>query len=528
MARWIPLSLFKSLYTSESDLLSEVGHAEFIQKLNGPEGDRISAENQLSTEDFQRFKESVKYLQSIVFHGWVSQSKIIEETLLEGKVKGYFEDRRGFLKHTLADQFRSFITPYLTPILLRDIPEKMSLLAEYFSLATLLDKDTRPTVEAQLFKNIRSRIEILSETYVLTSEQELISVVKPLCSDAIIRSINNMSKASYAFKLEYIDAVLECILTPACTVRFANWILKQMEMLDLNKEHQEKLVELRKELAAGNLRVKRFDAGKTPLRIRPILIGIFAILMIAFVIFVIAFEPFSDAEVYDSLESAEMKEFTEDELDEIDSLVKEIEFESFMEGEEIDPNFIIQRVNQISLREPFKNPLMEQIFDDVNKDVTLSENYAIDSCEQEIEFERYPGVKDLSDRSGSKLVKFRNESDYDLIVYVSDNKSSGNVYSLYLTSGMQVEFRMNVGDVLTTVAGNHFSQFYPPKGSLQEEKPSKNFKNHFCETDDNYFESINTALRLTSTTRNTIKFLTTGSYGTPFQLIDVNDVAEMY
>lgn len=528
MARWIPLSLFKDLYTSESALLSEAGHAEFIQRLNSSEGDEISTQNHLSAQDFQRFKESVRYPQSIVFYGWATQSKVLEETLLEEKVKGYFEDRRGFLKHTLSEQFRSFISPYLTPILLRDIPDEMSQLSEYFSLATLLDKDSRPTVEAQLFTVIRKQLQVLQETYVLTSEQELISVVKPLCSDAIMRSINNMSKASYAFKMEYIDAVLETIRTPACTVRFANWILKQMEMLDLNREHQQKLLDLRKELATGNLKVKKFDAGRKPIRIRPILVMIVALGLIGFLIFVMVFEPFSKAEVYDSLESAEMKDFSKDELAEIDSLVKEIEFESFMEGEEIDPNFIIQRVNQISLREPFKNPLMEQIFDDVNKDVTLAENYYVDSCEQELDFERYPGVKDLLNRSGSKLVKFRNESDYDLIIYVTDNKPSGSVYSLYVKSGMQVEFRMNVGDVLSTVAGNHFSQFYPPKGSLQEEKPSKNFKNHFCETDDNYFESINTALRLTSTTRNTIKFLTTGSYGNTFQLVDVYDVAEMY
>ena len=199
-----------------------------------------------------------------------------------------------------------------------------------------------------------------------------------------------------------------------------------------------------------------------------------------------------------------------------------------MDGEMVDPNVFVQKSQQIVTQNPFKNSLMEQIFSDLNKDVGLKENYHQDTCLNLRSFQRYNGVKDLTTRSASKKVVFRNESVYDLIVYVTDNKSSGHVYSMFIKKGEMVEFKMNVGDVLTSVAGNQFAQFYPPIGSKQDEKPSRNFINHFCDTDNNYSESINISLRLKSTSLKEVKFMATGKRGKNYNLADINKVAETY
>lgn len=528
MARWIPLSLFKDLFESESDLLSQSTHLQFINRLESPQATEICQLNQISLQDFHVFKDSIRSPEVILFHSWVAQDAELSKTLVDGKVSGIFRDKRGVLKHTLADTFRRFISPYLTPILLRDIPDEVESLSVYFSYATLLEKDSRTTVEGQLFKNIRKRLELLKQTESVNQEQELIQIVKPLCSDAFIDSINSMSKSSYALKMEYLDAILNTIHTPACTARFANWILKQMDRLTLNREHNEKIIQLREELAEGNLRVKKYETVTAPARPRVIFTYAFIIALLLFGVFVIVFKPFSDPEVYNAYESAEKSDFSKEELKEIDSLVATIDYLSFLEGEEIDPGIIIQRGQAITIRKPFETPLMEQIFSDINKDVTLKENYYMDSCGATVKFERYPGVLDLKNKAGSKIIKFRNESAYDLIIYVSDNRASGDVYSMYVQEGSSAEFRMNEQDILTTVAGKSFAPFYHAKGSMQEEKPSAKFKHHFCETDNNYFESINTTLRLLSTSKSTIKFMTTGQRGQDFQLIDIYDVAETY
>lgn len=528
MTRWIPLALFKDLYENESDLLSQDAHGKFLERLESAEGSSIASSNATSTNDFYRFKQSIKNPEAIVFHGWVAQSKAIKETLESGKVSGYFDDKKGVLKHTLSEKFKSFVSPYLAPILLKEIPSEMERLSMYFSFATLLDNDSRPAVEGQLFKNIREKLSALKAAEKYSEEQKLIELVKPLCSDTVIRSINSMSKASYSYKIEYVDAILESIRTPGCTVRFANWILKQLDNLTLNKEHNDKFLELRKELARGEMRVKKFDSAKSPIRWRTILTTTIVLLLILTGTYIIIFKPFNKAEVYNAYENAEMKDFSKQEQKEIDSLVHVIEFDSFMDGEMVDPNVFIQKGQAITVRNPFKNSLMEQILSDLNKDVGLKENYQRDSCLNLRSFKRYQGVKDLSSRSASKKVVFRNESDYDLIVYVTDNKPSGHVYSMFVKEVELVEFKMNVGDVLTSVAGNQFAQFYPPIGSKQEEKPSRNFINHFCDTDNNYSESINTSLRLKSTSLNKVKFMVTGKRGVDYKLADINKVAEAY
>lgn len=528
MARWIPLSLFKDLYENESELLSQDAHGKFLKRLESSEGVSICSTKGIDTSDFDQFKQSVRNPQAIVFHGWVAQNKVISETLDSGVVSGSYEDKVGILTHTLSDHFTVFISPYLTPILLKDIPSDTEKLSEYFSFATLLDKDSRPAIEAQLFKKIREKLLALKVAEKYSEEQELIELVKPLCSDAIIRSINSMSKASYSYKIEYVDEILESIRTPGCTVRFANWILKQLDNLTLNREHNRKLLELRKELARGELRVKKFDNAKSPIRWRPILTITIVLLTILTGAFLIIFKPFNKAEVYNAYENAEMNAFSAEEQKEIDSLVHVIEFEFFMDGEMVDPNVFVQKSQQIVTQNPFKNSLMEQIFSDLNKDVGLKENYHQDTCLNLRSFQRYNGVKDLTTRSASKKVVFRNESVYDLIVYVTDNKSSGHVYSMFIKKGEMVEFKMNVGDVLTSVAGNQFAQFYPPIGSKQDEKPSRNFINHFCDTDNNYSESINISLRLKSTSLKEVKFMATGKRGKNYNLADINKVAETY
>lgn len=527
MARWISLSTFKELYSKETDLLSAEEHAAFLVRLQAAEGDSVRQRAGIETQDFHQFFSSVQSPEGIVFHGWIAQSKELESTLKNQKVSGKYRDAQGILNHTLAARFQAFISPFLGPVLLKGIPTEMEPLTNYFSFAKLLDTDTRATVESQLFKPVREQLNTLSNSETLSSEQSLIDTVKPLCSDVFIESMNYLSKRSYALKMEYVDRIMEVIHTRACTVRFANWILKQMERLELNKEHEEKLYRLRKDLAAGNLRVKKLESAPTSVPVRPILVTLCILAIVLAGIYLLVVKPFSKADVYSAYDSANA-DFNEQELAKIDSLSIEIDKESFLEGRMVDPNIIIQSYSSISLRNPFKASLMERIFMDVNKDVSLKENYFDDSCDAAVAFKRYPSVKDLSVRSANKTIQFRNDSEYDIIVYVTNNVATGSVYSMLIEQGTTREFEMNVNDVMTTVAGNKFVAFIPPVGSFVEEKPSQDYRYHFCETDNNYFESINTALQLRSTSRDMIKFMVVGSASNEYQLIDIYSVAEAY
>ena len=528
MPRFISLSKFKSLYEDQSQLLTEEGFTSFMTKLRSNEGKTVASMNGINDYDLMRFTDSLSNSQLIVFHGWVEQNPDLL-SFLEGKeIQNSFEDKKFHLKHQWGEEFRRFVSPFVVDRLLKESTEDILLLAKLFSYVDLIVSDDRAVVEAELFKPIKRRLDEVDDANSIAEEQALIEFIKPLCDDEIIVVINHLSKGSYNLKLEYVDAILSAIRAKGCTVRFANWILKKMEEVKLNNEHEYKLSDLRKELKSGELKVRNHGEGRTPIRWKSLITTIIILGLGYCAFYIIYYKPFNEVEEPETVENASFKKFSVEERKAIDSLLQVMNDDDFTGDFEVDPGVLSGGGSVIALRSEFKNDLMERIFDDVNKDANLKDYYATDSCATSIKFQRYPGVKDLAKKKGNIESVIRNESEYDVIVYVTSSSNSGDVHSFLLKKQETASFKMNHYDIITTVAGNAYRNFNAPKRAEEDEIPSMSFKKHFCDTDANYYESVNTSLQLMHVSKGTAKFMVMGDHKGTYRLIDVYSVMEEY
>ena len=215
----------------------------------------------------------------------------------------------------------------------------------------------------------------------------------------------------------------------------------------------------------------------------------------------------------------------------IDSLLQEINHAPTPDDVEIDPIYNGGGSAMLRLRKAFKNPEMEAIYDDLILDADIRENYPPDSCKASGDLanhDRLPGISDLTRKVSGVETMIKNESAYDIVVYVSENRTNGKVYSMYLGKGDTKTFKMEKLNTLLIVPGNHYQHFITPNGARQDELPSENFKHHFCDTDYNYRESVNSAYQLTKIKQGKTKFLVSGDQSRGIRLVDIHQVLEAY
>ncbi len=528
MQRFISLSYFKPLYVNHTDLLSDEGMAEFLERLSGQEGEELRREHAISDADFNNFLETLKNPTSIVFYGWVSYNTALLHFLSNAKIEDAYEDIFSHLLHQLSEEYQRFLSPYLAERLLNYAREKDKVvLAKAFSFVVLLDDDHRAVIENQLFASIQQELrELKNGQKENVEEQVLINAVKPLCTDEVIECVNYLSRASYSLKLEYVDLLLEMIRSKACTIRFANWILKRMELVQLNREHVYKIHDLKRELKSGELVVKNHGKGRTPFRWKNTLLFLFFVGIAASVFCLIYFKPFSDVTDHQFTNNTSFKQFTQDERKQIDSLLQEIGGDLRPEDEIIDQGVpLIGSSSTLILRVPYVNETLELIYQDLLKDEDLKALGHLDSCSAKTKFSRRADVVDLSTKKGSVAGMMRNDSEYDVILYIAANSKNGAVASFLLKKGDTKTFEFSKGETMMLVVGNEFQPFNAPSVA-QELLPSKKFTHHFCETDANYRESMNTGYRLIDDSQKKVKFLLTGDQGGYFHLLDLKNVLE--
>lgn len=528
MSKFIPVQTFNQLYSSFSELLTDSGIKNFIIKLDGPEGKDIANQLQIEEKDLFTFRESMSDPQNILFHGWVEENGSLQNLLVEGRLKKY-DDSSNHLKHQFLEKYQVFLSPYLSNNLLQYKGEEdLTILENAFSYVCLLDKNHRPTIESQLFEVIKNNVSnSVNSCKIIKEESELIELVKPLCDDRIISCVNSLSRASYAYKLGYIDEVLKVLKYKSCTPRFANWILKKLGAVQLNNEHEYKVKGLRKDLKEGDLAVRNHGKGGAPIKWGNIITLMLTFIVGGLVFWVVKYKPFSDVNDPQFTNDTSFMQFSKEERKKIDSLLVSMKGNLNNEDLMIDQGIpLIGESDQLTLRKTFLNASMERVYQDFIKDAEIREGKIPDSCQGNMSFEPIIGSKVLSSNSGKVEAMIKNESGYDAIIVVAEDNKGGNLYSMLLKQGETKSFKMNYYNHLMVIPGNDFQAYSIPKGISVDELPSDKFKHYFCNVDFNYLQAINTTYQLTGMQNGKAKFLLMGDKGLNFHLIDINGVLE--
>lgn len=527
MPRYIPLYQIEQVLGENfpSDLLSEAGVEKLKAALQDEQYQSGLYNFGITQVELSRYLDFLS-AQNLLFQRWIESNKTLSDLLVTGVLKEY-KDNQGLAEHRLFGDFQAYLSPFLCERLLSFTSLSTdAVLLEVSSFLPLLDDDHRFLIEDQLFTAVRNQLEKINAAHLNWEQEELImSEVMPLVSDEIIQRLNASSKSSYANKLQYVDTLLKTLYAPGCTPRFANWLIKRLELLELNAEHQERITSFKRDLASGELKVRNAQFVKTK-GIKRWIPTTVVLLLAGLVFYIVYFKPFNAPDEVEDIKHSSFTELTEQERREIDSIVQGMNAIVPENEEENDPGFFTGGNSVLALRHAFQNQLMEQIYDDHVLDGRLAYMFT-DSCSKSVKFTAYAGCDDLAKNTKGSESILRNESEYDLVLFVADNHVTGKVYTALLKKGDQLTFKLAKGQVLTLVAGEKYNAFNAPSGASSDQLPSQAYTHHFCSRDANFEETINQSYVMNSGSTKG-KFVMAGTKNQYLRFIDLSGVTNPY
>ncbi len=230
--KFISLQSLRAVFQFDGDFTDKTQLNELLSSLETKSvDDELTIDGQgYSSTELQLFLQELD-LTKVVFLDWIDQHASLK-SLLIGKVPtNDYTDAQNWKGHTMYAPFQAFLSPYLLPQLLGfKENEVLEVTVRAFSYAQLLPETDRMFIEQLLFKGIQERFTASKDKIeAAENEQALLEEIHAFCSDDMLRGLNYLSRSSYATKLWYVDQLLWIVKQKACTVRLANWLLKQLE-----------------------------------------------------------------------------------------------------------------------------------------------------------------------------------------------------------------------------------------------------------------------------------------------------------
>lgn len=521
MIRYIPLNQFNNALEGNLEEILSSGDQNAI------EGLYEKLRDSYSEKDIQLALSQMKKEGAVVFHGWIAQHKVLENFITKGEI-GRLELTETVKNHILFPQFQKFVSSYLQEQLLYTQPKNDSERASLFSLVCLLTDDVRPVVETKLIDPIHRRAESLLEVKATISDVDLNNTLSKILSEQVIYSLNSLSRAMYHEKVFFTERLLNLIRSSICTPQVSNWILKQLDQLRLNKEHKDKLHDIRSDLKSGKIKGLKTINAKGHIIAPFKLLGVILSLAVLIILFFFFFEN-SKKETIKTSSYSSFKTFTNEERVQMDSIIKILQAKHDKDYYNVDTTVNGQLVipTYLLMRRSFQNDLMERIYLDWNKDGILQDLYLTTPVSEKCQISRRKGEKPLSTKNGEIRVQLANESAYSLVIYAGKNNPRAFAYSQYIPQDTTIEFLLDKDDVFFCVAGRSFQKFEVPSNVVPDLLPDFEFKEHFGSTDNNYIESINNPY-FVKQSATAIQILVTGNNNNHFAIIELDGVLEAY
>lgn len=469
--------------------------------------------------------EFLRYLKlpgAEIFIGWIEQWRAVSEIIKEGETSVSFSDYLRLKEHTLFASFQQFVTPFLFPPLLKQA--ESGVLNETLEYIVLLEPDSGAVVENVIYTKIEQlfiSVHHLQEQKKVTEDQ-LIEVVHDVVNEQITKVLNSFSRRSYVHVIAYVEYCFSMLKAKGCTLRMANWIVKQLQQLQLSPEHIQQLSDFQNDLKTGAVRVENKGKKQSGFRMQPLLTAIGLIVFTGIVILIIVFKPWSEHVSPQELETvSSFTEFTVEERKHIDSLLRIIQPEPLPQLLEGDFMHVEGRELMVDARKTFANKTADAFYDTWEDYLSKDTVQSIQSCKELFKqikrFSLPEGFLKLTEKQNGKPAFFRNESEYTIQLVVFNNQPGSKAYYYELKKDEQVEFNLSVGEHIGIVTGRYT---IPYKSGIESIV--------FCEFDNTTFSSLMTSYVLKPGNSYSYKFLVSGTDIFDFQVVDMYGVLEVY
>jgi hypothetical protein len=460
-----------------------------------------------------------------VFWEWIDQHAQLNNLLNGQFPTGHYKGRMNWEKHALFSEFQLFLSPFLLPSILGYPKLKNEDRSTLLSYCSLLAPDDRLFAEQKIFQPLLD--DLKKETHSkqsVVNEQKLLEITDAFSSETIIASVQYLSRRSYHLKVQYVDLMILFLEAPACSPRLAYRILNRLSSLDLNPEHQEKISFLIKDLKSGEVTVGSSKRSAFKFRWAYVLVPLFIVAVIFTIINIKDYQKEDPQELEDQ---SAFEQFSPEERRQLDSLMH-IKEDKFVLVEEDKDQYIWSSGSNVNLtiRQPFANEKMEQIYENWNRDAIIIEHGLSEKCKDSTTIlGPYKGVKDLQSLKGDHEVYLKNESDYLVYLFCWDDYSSGDVFSIVLKPQEKMKLNLYKEQHLLFVAGKAMGKFKRPMNSGLD-MPDATFDHHFCNTDANLQLSLTSTYILKRPSSGHNKILITGNNNEPFIIGDLYGILD--
>jgi hypothetical protein len=213
----------------------------------------IYGEKQFSEVEFIALLQTISSEKLIVFDQWIQENKVLYHLLTKESFELNNFDIDSLKNHFLFPDFKRFLSPYLIPILVKNCDHKtLNELLIVSSFIKLLDKNASPILQDKIAGELRKKHQlIVQKAEKVNDEKELIQSIGFAFSNEVISILNHFDEHYYSAKVELIENGIQFFKHPKTTNRIAFWIINQLNLLQLNQEHLQKLTEIQQSIRNG-------------------------------------------------------------------------------------------------------------------------------------------------------------------------------------------------------------------------------------------------------------------------------------
>ncbi len=490
----------------------------------------IFGDKQLSEIEFITLIQTISSEKLIVFDQWIQGNLVLLNLLTKENLSVNNFDIDSLKNHFLFPEFKRFLSPYLIPILVKNCENKsLKELLIVASFINLLDKNSSPILQDKIASELRKKHQkIVEESKKVASEKELIQTIGFAFSNELISILNHFDEQYYSAKVELIENGIQFFKHPKTSNRVAFWIINQLNLLQLNQEHLQKLNEIQQSIRNGeDLYFKRKALVSNKINWIKTSAIFVSLTLIGFAVYYFLQQ---NMDVKDIETKSTFSNFSKEERIKMDSILKTIKKKEEVEETPFDAGngylHLTPLEIQLKNRNPFRNEKIENFVQISSKVQELMQANEVDSCvnikNKSLNSINFFDFKPLSKQVAQKKMYFKNESTYQILVLNFEDKKDGLVYYKILKPEEDFNFLAKENSSFLFVPGKNLSEIIESKTSIL----SSSNKYHFCFADEYFENNLFQSYKLKSIPQEQVKLLFNESSATSFYFLDLYEAFE--
>jgi hypothetical protein len=498
-----------SCFDLSIEKLDDVGLAQLKEEaeIYFKKKDSLICENQaLSMTEVFALIDSLKNSSTIVFHDWIQRDKAISKILRDHRENLNLQERvshKKYIGHALEKGFYSFLTPFLFPLLEREVAESIDRkdferLRFYLQYSDFLEESKKITLQQEVDGQLRSIfLEIIADFRKRDESKSNDKKIKSLVSLNLVDVLNLMDKQFYSLRITYIDTIKGIMVQPDVEPDIFKLMSRAISSVELSSSHKSQVESFLQKGKTNVYRKQRTTVFNKALLRNPLTyLGFVVIIILA--LFILPFD-FKNKELTKNQRITGLDSLSQDEVKQTDSLLAFNEDSVLFETDDMKvprvlPDFILSDNSS-----DIKNGTVGNIYESMLNDYEIQQKNDDTDCdplkEKELKDFNYKSVDEIQTQfTNHKLI---NNSSQDCYFMIFDNKEEGAVFGGFVLAGSSIELKIVKSWRVIFYTGKGFTKFNPLKisnngyGNLDNAKKiDKTFTTHFCEMNYSNFRVL--------------------------------------